>query len=52
MDPRSNRAFWRGTATEMIDHPEAPSARKIDKAVAKMIKRYPAAWAVAPRQTM
>jgi hypothetical protein len=42
IDPASKSVFWRGTATQIVDNPYAPNLTKIDKAVAKMIDKYPA----------
>ncbi len=42
IDPATKNVFWRGTATQIIDNPYAPNLNKIDKAVAKMIDKYPA----------
>lgn len=52
VDPRTNAAFWRGTASDVVNHPEAPDVARLDKAVAKLINQYPAAMAAAPRTTM
>jgi hypothetical protein len=41
IDPASNRAFWRGSASQVVDNPVNVSPAKINKAVAKMINRYP-----------
>lgn len=41
IDPRTNTAFWRGTATMTLDQPENPEPKKVDKAVAKIFKKYP-----------
>jgi len=42
IDPLTKKAFWRGTASQIIDNPNNPDLGKIDKAVAKMIDEYPA----------
>lgn len=52
IDPASNKAFWRGTASEVIDHPDAPNAAKIDEAVAKLVQGCPTTVAATPRSTM
>lgn len=52
VDPRTNQAFWRGTASDVVQHPESPDPRKIDKAVSKLIRQYPSMMASAPRPVM
>ncbi len=52
IDPRTNQAFWRGTASQVVDHPESPDLGKLDKAVAKLVNQYPSAMASASRPTM
>lgn len=51
IDPRTNVAFWRGTATTVIDAPENPEPKKMDKAVAKIFKKYPMELATAGGRT-
>ena len=41
IDPRTNRSFWRGTATSVIDTPDNPKPDKMRKAVAKTLSKYP-----------
>lgn len=52
VDPRTNQAFWRGTASDVVNHPEAPDIGKLDKAVAKLVDQYPSAVASVPRPAM
>jgi hypothetical protein len=52
VDPRTNQSFWRGTASDVVNHPETPDMGKLDSAVAKLVKQYPSQVAAAPRQTM
>jgi Domain of unknown function (DUF4136) len=52
IDPRTNQAFWRGTASDIVDHPESPDLGKLDKAVAKLVNQYPSMVASAPRPAM
>ena len=40
IDPKSNKVFWHGTASGVVDHPENPNAEKIDSAVSKVMERY------------
>ncbi len=42
LDARSGRIFWRGYASYPIDRPAAASTAKTQKAVAKIVSRYPA----------
>ena len=42
VDPSTKTVFWRGTASQVIDNPYAPNLHKIDKAVAKLVDKYPA----------
>jgi hypothetical protein len=41
IDPRTNRSFWRGTASSEVNTPENPSPKKMDKSVAEMLDKYP-----------
>jgi Domain of unknown function (DUF4136) len=52
IDPRTNQAFWRGTASDVVNHPYSPDLAKVDKAVAKLVNQYPAQMAAMPRPTM
>lgn len=52
IDPKTNQVFWRGTAQSVLSHPNNPDPRKVDKAVAKIIKRYPSQLASIPRTRM
>jgi hypothetical protein len=52
VDPRSNSVFWRGTASQVVNHPYAPDLAKIDKAVTKLVGQYPAMVAAVPRTAM
>jgi hypothetical protein len=55
IDPATNKAFWRGTASQVVDNPANPNPDKVDKAVSKLIKKYPARVAGAgasPTPTM
>jgi hypothetical protein len=42
IDQSTKSVFWRGTASQIIDNPYSPNLAKIDKAVAKLINKYPA----------
>lgn len=42
VDPRTNRSFWRGTATSVVNNPDNPSQKKMATSVAKMMDKYPA----------
>jgi hypothetical protein len=52
IDARTQKAFWRGTASAVIDNPNNPSPAKINKAVAKLVQQYPVQVAAVPRQAM
>lgn len=52
IDPRTNTAFWRGTASDVVNHPESPNLAKVDKAVSKLVDQYPSQMAAASRPTM
>jgi hypothetical protein len=52
VDPKTNKAFWRGTASDLVNHPSSPNPNKIQAAVTKLINQYPSNVAVAPRTTM
>lgn len=52
IDPRTNSAFWRATASDVINHPASPDLGKVDKAVAKLVDQYPSQMAAASRTTM
>ena len=45
VDPHTRNVFWRGTATDVVRHPESPDLRKVDKSVGRVIQRYPVAAA-------
>ena len=52
IDPQTKKVFWRGTGSEVVNHPNSPNTNKIDKAVGQIIDRYPAPMAATPRTTM
>ena len=52
IDPKTNQAFWRGTASGVLNHPNNPDPQKIDTAVAKLMKRYPVEVASVPQPVM
>jgi len=52
IDPKTNKAFWRGTAADVVSNPSSPKPEKIQAAVSKLIDRYPANVAAAPRTNM
>lgn len=52
IDPRSNRVVWRGSASAVVDHPEAPNVAKLASAVDKIMKQYPTVVAFEPRSAM
>jgi hypothetical protein len=41
IDPNTEQAFWRGTASDVVDDPGSGSNGKIDEAVAKIVEKYP-----------
>lgn len=52
IDPRTNQAFWRGTASDVVNQPEMPDVGKLDKAVAKLVNQYPSQMAATSRSQM
>jgi len=52
IDARTQKAFWRGTASSVIDNPNLPNPAKIDKAVVKLVQQYPVQLAAVPRPQM
>jgi hypothetical protein len=52
IDARTMQVFWRGTATDVVNHPATPNLAKVEKAVSEIVNRYPAQMAAAPRTTM
>jgi hypothetical protein len=52
IDPQTKQVFWRGTATDVVSHPESPNTGKLSKVVGQIVDRYPSAIAAAPRTTM
>jgi hypothetical protein len=43
VDPRTRNVFWRGTATDVVRHPESPDLHRVDKVVGQVLQRYPVA---------
>jgi hypothetical protein len=41
IDPHTNKVFWRGTASSVIDDPNNVSTAKVNKSIAKLISQYP-----------
>jgi uncharacterized protein DUF4136 len=52
IDPKTNKVFWRGTATGVLDNPNNPNMSKIDTAVAKLVQQYPTQMASTQRPAM
>ena len=52
IDPQTRQVFWRGTASGVVSHPESPDTRRVEKVVAKVVKRYPYQMAAVPRTAM
>jgi hypothetical protein len=52
IDHQTNSVFWRGTARDVVNHPDAPNLRRVDDAVAKLIRQYPSMMAAGTRQAM
>jgi hypothetical protein len=52
VDPRTNKVFWRGTASEIVNDPNNVNTAKLDKAIAKLIDRYPSVVATTQRPAM
>jgi hypothetical protein len=41
IDPQTRQVFWRGTAASVINTPDNPNQRRMEKSVAKMMAKYP-----------
>jgi hypothetical protein len=41
IDPATRNVFWRGTARQLVSHPENPDPRKIASAVDKLMRHHP-----------
>jgi hypothetical protein len=52
IDPQTKKVFWRGTASDVVNHPESPNPAKITKVVGQIVDRYPSVMAATPRTTM
>jgi hypothetical protein len=52
IDPVTNQVFWRGTASSVVEHPNNPNPQRIDKAVSKLMSKYPSQMASGLRQRM
>jgi len=52
IDPKTKQVFWRGTASDVVNHPESPDTNKLAKVTGEVIERYPAMMAETPRTTM
>jgi hypothetical protein len=52
VDPQTNKVFWRGTASAVLDHPENPNVKMLDKAVSKLVNQYPGMVAATSRPAM
>ena len=52
IDPHTNKVFWRGTATQLVNDPNRVNTARLDKAVAKLINRYPYQVAARTRPTL
>jgi hypothetical protein len=52
IDPKTNKAFWRGTASQIVNDPNNVNPAKLDAAIAKLINRYPYGVAGTARTAM
>lgn len=53
IDPQTKNVFWRGTATDVVNHPDSPDTAKLAKVVGQIVDRYPGGvMAATPRSTM
>ena len=46
-DSKTNQALWHGQASQTIN-PDKPNPAKVDKAIAKLMKQFPATATMAP----
>ena len=49
MDARTGRVFWRGYASYVVDKPPEVAPGKAQQAVSRILRKYPAELASAPR---
>jgi hypothetical protein len=52
VDPKTQRAFWRGTASDVVSNPATPDMNKIEGAVTKLVNQYPLNLAATQRPAM
>jgi hypothetical protein len=52
IDPTTMQTVWRGTATQVLNHPNNPDAQKLSNAITKLMSQYPSQLAATPRQPM
>jgi hypothetical protein len=52
IDARTQRAFWRGTASQVVNNPATPDTNKIEGAVTKLMNQYPLNLAATQRPAM
>jgi hypothetical protein len=41
IDPRTNRVFWRGSATSAIEPPGIVNVKRLEKAATELVRHYP-----------
>ena len=41
IDPRTNRVFWRASATSVVEHPGIVNVSRLEKAASQLMHRYP-----------
>jgi hypothetical protein len=47
VDPKTNQVFWRGTASQTVDHPNNPDLNKVAQATSKLMMKLPFQMAAA-----
>jgi hypothetical protein len=52
VDPQTQKVFWRGTASDVVNNPSMPDPHRIESAVARLVNQYPVNLAAAQRPTM
>lgn len=52
LDPRTHQRFWRGSAADVVRDLDAPNVTALDRAVARLVGRYPASIAATSRPTL
>ena len=52
IDRQTQQVFWRGTGSQVVNHPDSPNLDKIDKVVGQIVDKYPTSMASVSRNAM